>query len=178
MRRVSPIAILTRSALLLAVILAAQAFHLPQMITGPLVNAVLIFAVLTTGLSSGLLLSILAVVGSFLLGFMKLPLPPLIILIMAANVVLVVVFYAFKGHGGHNSYGRFFAAMVTGAVAKYMLFYFGLNQLFVWMGMEVPAPILVTFGITQLFTALIGGTLAIFIDGIIGGERRRMHQSW
>lgn len=161
--------ILTRSAILLAIVFAAQALHLPQMITGPLVNAVLIYATLTLGLGSGLSLSVLVVLGSFLLGFMKVPLPPLIPLIMLANVAFAACFRLLHGYG---PFWRLAAAMAIGAGAKFAVFYLAIHYVFQWLGIAVPAPVYVVFGVTQLFTALIGGLAALLVDAILKGRGR------
>ncbi len=169
MNRKTSLTILTRSALMLAVILASQGLHLPQMITGPLVNAVLIYSTLTLGLTSGVVLSILAVVGSFILGFMKVPLPPLIPLIMLANIVFVLCFKAFIKDG---SLIRLITSMITGAFAKFLVFYLGINYIFSWLNIVVPAPVYAAFGAIQLLTAVIGGIVAILVDRAIGGRGR------
>ena len=123
----------------------------------------LIFSCLAVSFSSGVSLSILVVLGSFFLGFMKVPLPQLIPLIMVANLVLVIIFYFIKG----NNIFRNMVALIFGALCKFVVFYIGLHYIFAWLGLKVPEALYVTFGFMQIFTAIIGGIIAILIYKII-----------
>lgn len=69
---------LVQTALLLAICIASQYFkNLSVYITGPIVNATIIIAVLSVGLFSGLLLSIIAPITAFFLPALPLWLPSL-----------------------------------------------------------------------------------------------------
>lgn len=162
-----PIQVITRSAILLAIVLAAQALHLPQAITGPIVNAVLIIAVLSMGITSGIVLAILVVLGSFFLGFMKVPLPQMIPLIMIANLTLVIIFNLLKG----NNYARNIIGLIAGALLKAFVFFLALHYVFSWLGITVPEPLFAAFGIIQLYTALAGGIIAILIYRLITAKK-------
>ena len=90
---------LVQTALLLAICIASQYFkNLSVYITGPIVNATIIIAVLSVGLFSGLLLSIIAPITAFF--FTGSPImaaiPLMFPAIMAGNAILAVSVWYFK----------------------------------------------------------------------------------
>ena len=89
---------LVQTALLLAICIASQYFkNLSVYITGPIVNATIIIAVLSVGLFSGLLLSIIAPITAFF--FTGSPImaaiPLMFPAVMAGNAILAVSIAAF-----------------------------------------------------------------------------------
>ena len=169
---------LVQTALLLAICIASQYFkNLSVYITGPIVNLTIILAVLSVGLWSGLLLSIIAPVTAFF--FTGSPIMSAIPLmspaVMAGNAVLAVTVWYFQKKTSFK--WRLPAGLIAGSVLKavfmgivivlIILPIFGDN-----IASKLPKPealpmvlatAKVTFSVTQLTTALIGSVLAYLI---------------
>lgn len=169
---------LVQTALLLAICIASQYFkNLSVYITGPIVNLTIILAVLSVGLWSGLLLSIIAPVTAFF--FTGSPImaaiPLMFPAVMAGNAVLAVTVWYFQEKTSFK--WRLPAGLIAGSVLKavfmgivivlIILPIFGDN-----IASRLPKPealpmvlatAKVTFSITQLTTALIGSVLAYLI---------------
>lgn len=169
---------LVQTALLLAICIASQYFkNLSVYITGPIVNLTIILAVLSVGLWSGLLLSIIAPVTAFF--FTGSPImsaiPLMFPAVMAGNAVLAVTVWYFQKKTSFK--WRLPAGLIAGSVLKavfmgivivlIILPIFGDN-----IASKLPKPealpvvlttAKVTFSITQLTTALIGSALAYVI---------------
>ncbi len=169
---------LVQTALLLTICIASQYFkNLSVYITGPIVNLTIILAVLSVGLWSGLLLSIIAPVTAFF--FTGSPImaaiPLMFPAVMAGNAVLAVTVWYFQEKTSFK--WRLPAGLVAGSVLKaifmgvaivlIILPVFGDN-----IASKLPKPealpmvlatAKITFSITQLTTALIGSALAYVI---------------
>lgn len=169
---------LVQTALLLAICIASQYFkNLSVYITGPIVNLTIILAVLSVGLWSGLLLSIIAPVTAFF--FTGSPImaaiPLMFPAVMAGNAVLAVTVWYFQEKTSFK--WRLPAGLIAGSVLKavfmgivivlIILPIFGDN-----IASRLPKPealpmvlatAKVTFSVTQLTTALIGSALAYLI---------------
>ena len=169
---------LVQTALLLAICIASQYFkNLSVYITGPIVNLTIILAVLSVGLWSGLLLSIIAPVTAFF--FTGSPImsaiPLMFPAVMAGNAVLAVTVWYFQKKTSFK--WRLPAGLIASSVLKavfmgivivlIILPIFGDN-----IASKLPKPealpmvlatAKVTFSVTQLTTALIGSALAYVI---------------
>ena len=169
---------LVQTALLLTICIVSQYFkNLSVYITGPIVNLTIILAVLSVGLWSGLLLSIIAPVTAFF--FTGSPImaaiPLMFPAVMAGNAVLAITGWYFQEKTSFK--WRLPAGLVAGSVLKavfmgivivlIILPIFGDN-----IASKLPKPealpmvlatAKVTFSVTQLTTALIGSALAYVI---------------
>ena len=169
---------LVQTALLLTICIVSQYFkNLSVYITGPIVNLTIILAVLSVGLWSGLLLSIIAPVTAFF--FTGSPImaaiPLMFPAVMAGNAVLAITVWYF--HEKTSIKSRLPAGLIAGSVLKaifmgvvivlIILPIFGDN-----IASKLPKPealpmvlatAKITFSITQLTTALIGSALAYVI---------------
>lgn len=169
---------LVQTALLLTICIVSQYFkNLSVYITGPIVNLTIILAVLSVGLWSGLLLSIIAPVTAFF--FTGSPIMAAILLmfpaVMAGNAVLAITVWYFQKKTSFK--WRLPAGLIAGSALKaifmgvvivlIILPIFGDN-----IASKLPKPealpmvlatAKVTFSITQLTTALIGSVLAYVI---------------
>ena len=187
---------ITQSALFLGLVIAVQAattgFGI-QLITGSLVNLTLILCVMLCGYAQGLTAAALSPLFAKLLSIG--PTWELIPFISFANVIIVTVWF-FIGNLGDkcNKWGRgdslyatnaprphllhllrtafHIAALVAGAAAKFLFLYFSIVRImipYVLTGLpEKKANALsATFSVTQLFTALIGGGLAVILIPLI-----------
>ena len=165
---------LTRTAVLLAILVVVQAIAQPlgQLAIGSLVNLILLIAVLTVGLWSGLAI---AAISPVLASFFNVG-PPLVIVpfIMAANVIIVTVAHLIAGKHIGQKAGKSVLISITGLVAASTA-----KFLFLWVVLaNIALPLLpidqtmipkfsVMFSWIQLLTALIGSTLAMVIVPVL-----------
>lgn len=171
---------ITETAVMLALLIALQALTKPmgQLVTGSFVNAVLAITVLVAGLSSGITVAVVSPVMAYLLGIAPqiLTVPA----IMAGNTVFVLLLYFLAG----KTLARKILAWVGAAAAKFATLY----AIVVWLICGVfaesllasgimKAPMLkvlpATFSWPQLFTALIGGGVALVIAPVLRKALRR-----
>ena len=174
---------ITETAVMLALLVALQAITKPmgQLVTGSCVNAVLAVTALVAGLSGGITVAVISPVLAYLLGIAPqiLTVPA----IMVGNTVFVVLLRLIAGRDSQKI-GRQIAAWISAAAAKFAALY----AIVVWVicgvfsqgllasGMMKP-PMLkalpVTFSWPQLFTALIGGAVALLITPAL---RKALHK--
>ena len=168
---------ITETAVMLALLISLQAITKPmgQLVTGSCVNTILAVAALVAGLSSGLTIALISPVLAFLLGIAPqiLTVPA----IMIGNSIYVVLLSALADKSGKNLIKQVIAWLVA-AAAKFAALY----AVVVWLicgvlsenllasGM-LKAPMLkalpATFSWPQLFTALIGGAVALLIVPVL-----------
>ena len=174
---------ITETAVMLALLVAFQALTKPmgQLVTGSFVNAVLAVTVLVAGLYSGITVALISPILAYLLGIAPqiLTVPA----IMAGNAVFVVLLYMIAGKDSKKIL-RQILAWLGAAAAKFAVLY----AIVVWLICGVLAERLLTagtlkqpmlkalpvsFGITQLFTALIGGAVALLIVPVLRKALRK-----
>ncbi|MBE3598829.1 MAG: ECF transporter S component [Limnochordaceae bacterium] len=136
------------AAILLAFVTGFQALGLPQLATGPVVNATLFLAAWTVGPLFGAAIGLLTPVVALWRGILAAPLAPMVPFIAVGNGVLVVIAYYLRRV--HLS-----VAIAVAAVAKFALLATAVRAL-----VSVPAPIAVAMQWPQLYTAILGGLLA------------------
>ncbi len=171
---------ITETAVMLSLLIALQALTKPmgQLVTGSCVNAVLAITVLVAGLSSGITVALISPVMAYLLGIAPqiLTVPA----IMIGNAVFVLALYLLSG----KTLARQILAWVGAAIAKFATLY----AIVVWLICGVFAGALLasgmlkepmlkllpaTFSWPQLFTALIGGGVALTIAPVLRKALRR-----
>lgn len=171
---------ITETAVMLALLIALQALTKPlgQLVTGSFVNAVLAITALVAGLSGGITVAVISPVMAYLLGIAPqiLTVPA----IMAGNTVFVLLLYFLTG----KTLARQLLAWVGAAAAKFATLY----AIVVWLICGVFAKNLLssgalkepmlkvlpaTFSWPQLFTALIGGGVALLIAPTLRKALRR-----
>ena len=171
---------ITETAVMLALLIALQALTKPlgQLVTGSFVNAVLAITALVAGLSGGITVAVISPVMAYLLGIAPqiLTVPA----IMAGNTVFVLLLYFLTG----KTLARQVLAWVGAAAAKFATLY----AIVVWLICGVFAKNLLssgalkepmlkvlpaTFSWPQLFTALIGGGVALLIAPTLRKALRR-----
>ena len=174
---------ITETAVMLALLVSLQALTKPmgQLVTGSCVNAVLAVSALVGGLSCGLTVALISPVLAFLLGIAPqiLTVPA----IMVGNSVFVVLLSLLADKSGRNIAKQIIAWLVS-AAAKFASLY----AIVVWLICGVlsesllasgvmKAPMLkalpATFSWPQLFTALIGGAVALLIVPVL---RKALHK--
>lgn len=174
---------ITETAVMLALLVALQALTKPmgQLVTGSCVNAVLAISALVGGLTCGLTVAVISPVLAFLLGIAPqiLTVPA----IMAGNAVYVVLLSVLVDKAGKNIL-RQGVAWVLAAAAKFATLYLIVVKIICGVLSEsllasgtLKAPMLkalpATFSWPQLFTALIGGAVALLIFPVL---RKALHK--
>ena len=174
---------ITETAVMLALLVTLQALTKPmgQLVTGSFVNAVLAVTALVAGLASGITVAVISPVLAYVLGIA--PQVLTVPAIMVGNCVYVVALYFIAGKDSKQLV-RQVAAWVVAAGAKFAALY----AIVVWLicgvlsksllesGMMKP-PMLkmlpATFSWPQLFTALIGGAVALLIVPVLRKALRK-----
>lgn len=150
----------TRTAVLLSLALIFQiGFNqFAQPAVGPLVNMTLIVATLIVGPLSATLIGVLTPLVAFLLGIM--PLLPIVPFIMIGNAIFVFSFYLVSNKRGFLFEG---IGVVVAALLKTAFLAFSVRYLVINFVAKVPPKLVTALSLPQLYTALIGGFLAIII---------------
>lgn len=162
---------ITRTALFIAILIVFQSLSasLGQIVTGSLVNLVLVTATLTGGLWSGLTVAAISPFFAFVLGIGP-KLIQLIPFIALGNIVYVLVVAlvvkAFRTENNSMLFVSGITGVVIGALLKFATLYFGVVKIFIpLMGDGLKQPQIETFttmfSTPQLITALIGGVVAL-----------------
>ncbi|MDH8678310.1 ECF transporter S component [Fusibacter bizertensis] len=157
---------LTRTAVLLSLALIFQVGfnQFAQPAVGPLVNMTLIIAAIVVGPISAVIIGCLTPLVAFFLGIM--PLLPVVPFIMIANTLLVLTFSLFKGK--FHKFGAWIG-VVLAAVVKASFLAISIRYLVVLFVEKVPPKLIAAFSLPQLYTALIGGVLAVIIAHYLSG---------
>ena len=174
---------ITETAIMLALLVSLQALTkgFGQLVTGSCVNAVLAVSALVGGLSCGLVVALCSPVLAYLLAIAPqiLTVPA----IMVGNTVFVVLLSLLADKSGKKIVKQIIA-WITAAAAKFAALY----AIVVWLICGVlsesllssgalKAPMLkalpATFSWPQLFTALIGGAVALIITPVLRKALRK-----
>ena len=161
---------ITRTAVLIAITVVLQALTLQlgnQFITGSVVNLMLILSVMTCGLPTGLTVAIFTPVLPTLLGFG--PLWPVVPFIAVGNMALVALWFYIGNFKMGSVYVSYTVATVAGAVAKFLVLYFGIVRIAMpyILGLPEQHVMSVLFSYPQLITATTGGVCAIILLPIL-----------
>ena len=160
---------ITTTAILLAICIVSQFFkNLSVYITGPIINACLILAVLSVGMVCAIILAVITPVTAFFISGSPImaAIPAIIPCVMIGNAILVLgvglIMKKVKGNGG------LIAGMAAGSVLK-ALFMGAVISLILIPNLipEAMVPKMgvfqMTFSLTQLITAVIGSAYAFII---------------
>jgi len=179
---------ITETAVMLALLVALQALTKPlgQLVTGSCVNAVLAITVLLVGMSGGITVALVSPVCAFLLGIA--PNLVTVLPIMLGNVCYVVLLRLIAGVS-HNPIWRQPVALVSAAVVKFGVLYVLVVKVICGIAsgallgkklgdvVVLAPPMLkmlpVMFAWPQLFTALIGGGVALLIVPLLRKALRK-----
>ena len=146
---------------------------LPQWLTGPLVNAVLLLTVLRLGVSEAMLVGMVTPLAALLRGVLPLPLLVMTPFIALGNAALVGVFGALRGRGRWLAVG-------AAATCKFVVLYAAVTILVARplslavggpaQAVSLPAALVEMMRWPQLATALLGGALALAADALFHGR--------
>lgn len=153
---------MARTALLLAFTIALQMVGLPQPVTGPAVNAMLLLASCLVSPAAGVVVGMFTPVIALYRGILPPPLAPMVPFISLGNVVFVMAFSWLHRR-------QKFAAVLLASTAKFLVLSAAVRTL-----VSVPEPIAYAMGVPQLVTALAGGTMAVIVLGCLQVHRARI----
>ena len=179
---------ITETAVMLALLVTLQALTKPmgQLVTGSCVNAVLAIAVLLVGMSSGITIALISPVCAYLFGIA--PNFVTVLPIMIGNVSFVVLLRLIAGKT-HNPIWRQPVALAAASGVKFGVLYLLVVKVICGLASDallgkklgdiiVLAPPMLKmlptmFAWPQLFTALIGGAVALLITPVL---RKALHK--
>ena len=179
---------ITETAVMLALLVTLQALTKPmgQLVTGSCVNAVLAISVLLVGMSSGITIALISPVCAYLFGIA--PNFVTVLPIMIGNVCFVVLLRLIAGKT-HKPIWRQPVALVAAAGVKFGVLYLLVVKVICGLAsgallgkklgdVVVLAPPMLNmlptmFAWPQLFTALIGGAVALLITPVL---RKALHK--
>ena len=157
---------ITRTAGLVGMLIAFQMATVSFgniVITGSIVNLMLIVSVMTCGFASGLSVAVISpVVAKFFgIGAFWVFIP-----FIAAGNIALIWFWHFVGNiNMGRKYTAYVVALVCAAIAKFLVLYIGIVRIAAPVFLRLPgqqaAVISYTFSILQLINTSIGGMLAI-----------------
>ena len=120
---------ITRTALFIALLIVGQFVTKSgtQLLTGSVVNFLLVASALTAGIYTGLTVAVISPVFAKLLGIG--PLWPIVPVIAVGNAVIVIVFSILVGKAdkleGAKRYILWGLSVLSGAATKFLVLYFG-----------------------------------------------------
>ncbi len=159
---------ITRTAALTALLIVMQAATASlgnTLVTGSIVNLILIVSVMTCGVSTGITVGIISPVFAKIFGIG--PFWSLIPFIIVGNIVLIILWHLIGNCKTKKIKLSYVIAMIVAAGAKFLVLYLGIVKLAIPVFLKLPeqkaSVISNIFSIPQLITALIGGALALII---------------
>ena len=167
---------ITRLVLLISLTLAITLAGLPQPVTGPLVNTMLLLTTMLLDMTGGIILGLITPGTAAIRGQLPPILAPMVPFIMLGNVIIVVVFAvivkSLKSTRLHKDQPLIspahWIALVPASVAKTLWLYYSVKLILPMVfGKQLPEAFIAMMAIPQLVTALIGGALAFFLAGIL-----------
>jgi len=157
---------ITRTAVLIALTVVLQAVTLQlgnQIITGSVVNLMLIISVMTCGLPTGLTVGLFTPIMPTLLGFG--PVWPIVPFIAAGNMALVAAWFFIGNRKFGIIYVSYGLATIAGATVKFLILYFGIVRIALpyILGLTGQNAMSILFSYPQLISASIGGICAAIL---------------
>jgi len=125
-----------------------------QIITGTIVNASLLIAVILLGMRGAVLLCLLPSIFSLFLGLLPIVMAPMVPFIILGNIILVYIFNLLRTK-------NFFLGLIPAALIKFSFLFFISNFIIsIFIKQAVADKIAVMMSYPQLITALLGGIIA------------------
>lgn len=174
-----------QTALMLALLVVIQlisigtAPFLGQIITGSLVNLVLIVGAGSVA-SAAAVAAILSPLLAFVMG--KMPFVQMVLVVAVGNLIIVVITWLFFRGRNRISYGILadISGIVLGAIAKWLFLWGAVEWVVVPMffagNKNVADKLGLMFSWPQLVTALIGGVLSLFILPAVRSYRKKEYK--
>ncbi|MDZ7721579.1 MAG: ECF transporter S component [candidate division KSB1 bacterium] len=165
-----PLRKLTRIVVLLTLTLIIQLFGLPQLITGPLINMMLLITALILDPLSGILLGMLTPLVALFRGQLPPLLAPMVPFIIVGNAIWVGVFALIRPSVNRNllSSVRTWIALLTAALLKTLwLFATARFLLPLLLGKHLPDALIAAMSFPQFITAVAGGAFALALYNLL-----------
>lgn len=159
--------ILSKSKVIPFAVLFIAAFFAPflqnQLITGPIVNAILFISTMVLGVEYAIFIGLFPSLVSIASGLLPVVLAPVIPFIMVSNALLILSFSFFRN--------RFWQGIVVSSVLKF-LFLVSTTSLVTNLVVkkEIASKIILMMSWPQLATALVGGVIAYIILKVLKYE--------
>jgi hypothetical protein len=162
---------ITRTAVMIALLICAQAFSaaMGQMVTGSLVNLILIVSVMAFGWGTGFAAAIISPLFAKFLGIGP-QLWPFIPFIALGNATLVFVWRLvgeLTPRIDKKRFVNYIAAAAAGAIAKFIVLYITIVKIVIPFLVTLPEPQAAVmsnmFSVPQLITASVGGGIAAIV---------------
>jgi hypothetical protein len=161
---------MTRLVFLISITVAVEMVGLPQPLTGPFINFMLILTTLLISTLAGVAVSFITPLLAVLRGQLPAPLAPMVPFIIFANVLFVVIFGLVyqKKETGDFVLWRSGAAITLAALCKFVLLYSSARFVLpLLLGKQLPATLVSVMAFPQLITAVIGATLALLFSRLL-----------
>lgn len=179
--KTQPIIWITRTAIFIALLIIGQLVTTTlggnTIITGSIVNFILIISVMTCNLSTGLTVATVSPVFARLIGIG--PLWVLIPFIVLGNIVLILIWNYIGNRDFRKKYVSYIVAMIVSSVCKFLVLYISIAKITIPYLLNLPDQqanmVSNIFSIPQLITALIGGVLAVNILPILKKAIKEQH---
>ncbi len=151
---------ITKSAVLLSLALIFQIGFTPfaQPVVGPLVNMVLLLAVITVGPATACFIGCLTPMAAYALGIM--PILPIVPVIMLGNTLYVLTFFILKNI-------NLVVGIAGAAMVKTILMTVTVRLLAIYLFPALPPQVIAALSIPQLYSALLGGGMAFLISSYL-----------
>jgi len=166
----------TRLVILTSLTLAMEMIGLPQPVTGPIVNLMLILTTLILNPIAAVILGTITPTVAVIRGQLPAILMPMVPFIILGNALLVLTF-GFVRHllSGSRPPASLplkspanWAGLLAGSFAKFLWLYFSVKHILpLLIGKTLPPRLVSMMALPQLITALIGGALALAIYQIL-----------
>jgi hypothetical protein len=159
---------ITHLVILISLTLCVEMLGLPQPVTGPLVNMMLILTTLILNPAAGVSLGCISPLVAVLRGQLPAILLPMVPFIMVGNALLVLVFGALRKKYPPATAPLLspinWIALVAGSAVKF-LWLWGAARIVlpVFLGVRVEAKFIAMMAMPQFITAVIGSILALAI---------------
>lgn len=157
---------ITKTAILLALLIVVQLFRMPQLITGVIVNFILLLAFVQVDVFSGIIIGLISPIVAFLFGILPAPLAPMIPFIMLGNAVYVAIFALIRNK--IPNWWKAIIGVILGASVKFALLALAVKYL-----VNAPPKIAQAMSIPQLYTALAGGVVIILLEFTWLADKKR-----
>lgn len=165
---------LTLNALLIALAIAVQLVGrsipaISQGFVGPFINAILIISLLFTNLKYASMVAIITPITALLTAQLNPAMGFFVPFICIGNVIFVVIFSIINV--GENPWLSNGIKLVIAAACKYLFLSLSATKVIIWLNLGVSPKILeklaIAMGLPQLYTALVGGIIGIFLYKLI-----------
>lgn len=170
---------LTLNAILIALAISIQLVgrsipSVSQGFVGPFINAILIVSLLFTNVKYASMVAIITPITALLTAQLNPAMGFFVPFICLGNVIFVILFSIVNI--GKNPWILNGLKLLFAALGKYLLLSLSATKVIVWLNLGVNAKILdklaIAMGLPQLYTALVGGIIGIFIYKLI---KPRLH---